>query len=35
MHMLITEPIVLALTTYSAFNFGLLYAFFAAFLWVF
>ncbi|KAL6708595.1 hypothetical protein ACN47E_002576 [Coniothyrium glycines] len=31
LHMLATEPIVAALNTYSAFNFGLLYAFFAAF----
>ncbi|KAJ4379370.1 hypothetical protein N0V86_005415 [Didymella sp. IMI 355093] len=31
MHMLLTEPIVAAFNTYSAFNFGLLYAFFAAF----
>lgn len=31
LHMLVTEPIVLAFNAYSAFNFGLLYAFFAAF----
>ncbi|KAJ4319970.1 hypothetical protein N0V94_003640 [Neodidymelliopsis sp. IMI 364377] len=31
MHMLLTEPIVAAFNAYSAFNFGLLYAFFAAF----
>ncbi|KAJ4350544.1 hypothetical protein N0V95_004650 [Ascochyta clinopodiicola] len=30
-HMLLTEPIVAVFNTYSAFNFGLLYAFFAAF----
>ncbi|XPS99118.1 hypothetical protein M3J09_008300 [Ascochyta lentis] len=31
MHMLLTEPIAAGFNTYSAFNFGLLYAFFAAF----
>ncbi|KAF2646008.1 MFS general substrate transporter [Massarina eburnea CBS 473.64] len=31
MHMLLTEPIIAAFNAYSAFNFGLLYAFFAAF----
>ncbi|KAJ4991676.1 major facilitator superfamily transporter [Stagonosporopsis vannaccii] len=31
MHMLFTEPIVAAINTYSAFNFGQLYSFFAAF----
>jgi len=35
MHMLLTEPIIAAFNTYSAFNFGLLYAFFAAFPYVF
>ncbi|CAN9180815.1 unnamed protein product [Alternaria alternata] len=35
MHMLLTEPIVATFNTYSAFNFGLLYAFFAAFPYVF
>ncbi|KAL1795734.1 hypothetical protein ACET3X_005958 [Alternaria dauci] len=35
MHMLLTEPIVASFNTYSAFNFGLLYAFFAAFPYVF
>ncbi|KAF1940032.1 MFS general substrate transporter [Clathrospora elynae] len=35
MHMLLTEPIIAALNTYSAFNFGLLYFFFAAFPYVF
>lgn len=34
-HMLLTEPIVAAFNVYSAFNFGLLYAFFAAFPYVF
>lgn len=34
-HMLLTEPIVATFNTYSAFNFGLLYAFFAAFPYVF
>ncbi|KNG49963.1 MFS general substrate transporter [Stemphylium lycopersici] len=35
LHMLLTEPIVAAFNGYSAFNFGLLYAFFAAFPYVF
>jgi multidrug resistance protein len=35
MHMLLTEPIVATFNSYSAFNFGLLYAFFAAFPYVF
>jgi multidrug resistance protein len=35
MHMLFTEPIIAAFNLYSAFNFGLLYAFFAAFPFVF
>jgi multidrug resistance protein len=35
MHMLLTEPIIAAFNAYSAFNFGLLYAFFAAFPYVF
>ncbi|EDU47933.1 benomyl/methotrexate resistance protein [Pyrenophora tritici-repentis Pt-1C-BFP] len=35
MHMLFTEPIVATFNTYSAFNFGVLYAFFAAFPYVF
>ncbi|CAE7027749.1 hypothetical protein P3342_006039 [Pyrenophora teres f. teres] len=35
MHMLLTEPIVATFNTYSAFNFGVLYAFFAAFPYVF
>ncbi|CAO2653413.1 Nn.00g028240.m01.CDS01 [Neocucurbitaria sp. VM-36] len=35
MHMLLTEPIVATFNAYSAFNFGLLYAFFAAFPFVF
>jgi multidrug resistance protein len=35
MHMLLTEPIVATFNAYSAFNFGLLYAFFAAFPYVF
>jgi multidrug resistance protein len=35
MHMLLTEPIIAAFNVYSAFNFGLLYAFFAAFPYVF
>jgi hypothetical protein len=35
MHMLLTEPIIAAFNGYSAFNFGLLYAFFAAFPYVF
>jgi hypothetical protein len=35
MHMLFTEPIIAAFNLYSAFNFGLLYAFFAAFPYVF
>ncbi|KAF2706139.1 benomyl/methotrexate resistance protein [Pleomassaria siparia CBS 279.74] len=35
LHMLFTEPIVTAFNAYSAFNFALLYAFFAAFPWVF
>ena len=35
MHMLLTEPIVATFNTYSAFNFGVLYAFFAAFPFVF
>ncbi|USP75474.1 hypothetical protein yc1106_02748 [Curvularia clavata] len=35
MHMLLTEPIIATFNAYSAFNFGLLYAFFAAFPYVF
>lgn len=35
LHMLFTEPIIAAFNAYSAFNFGLLYAFFAAFPYVF
>ncbi|KAH7399158.1 benomyl/methotrexate resistance protein [Phaeosphaeria sp. MPI-PUGE-AT-0046c] len=35
MRMLLTEPIIAAFNAYSAFNFGLLYAFFAAFPYVF
>jgi multidrug resistance protein len=35
MHMLLTEPIIAAFNTYSAFNFGLLYSFFDAFPYVF
>ena len=35
MHMLFTEPIIAAFNAYSAFNFGLLYAFFPAFPYVF
>jgi MFS family permease len=35
LHMLHIEPIVATFNTYSAFNFGLMYAFFAAFPYVF